>query len=283
MHSMIRVFALRLTAGLLTAGLCLAACQSAYSQHTPLRVVVLGAHPDDPESGPGGLIVSLTNAGCQVDVGYMVCYRQGRTYFGRPEAEVRREEATAACEIMNATPHFFDYAAGDLAANTATLNAVSTWLGEVQPDIVVTQWPDDTHPDHVATGEIATQLYHDQSGQGGWNLYYFEVNTNLQTLNFHPELYLDIAAVRNTKQQAVMCHLSQNPTLIWQQNLQMQLNRGAECGVEYAEAYSLLEARPGGALLPVQFLSPVPEPSSGVLLTVGGLIGLSCLVWRKRQ
>jgi len=44
-----------------------------------LRVVVFGAHPDDPESGCGGLIALLTQAGHEVVVAYATCYRgEGR-------------------------------------------------------------------------------------------------------------------------------------------------------------------------------------------------------------
>jgi hypothetical protein len=38
-------------------------------------VVVFGAHPDDPESGCGGLIALLTQKGHEVIVGYATCYR----------------------------------------------------------------------------------------------------------------------------------------------------------------------------------------------------------------
>lgn len=276
-----RILVFRCTGCLIAAAALAAFCDSARPDSMSLRVAVLGAHPDDPESGAGGLIAMLTNAGYHVDIGYMVCYRQGRTYFGRPEAEVRREEATAACAILGATPKFFDYSAENLPVNATTVAAVSTWLNAVDPDIVVAHWPQDTHPDHVAAGEIARQCYANQGTSGGWNLYQFEVNTGLQTLGFTPNLYLDIGDVRSTKQQAVYCHTSQDPALIWQQDVQMQRNRGAECGVQYAEAYSLLEARPGCALLPVQFITPAPEPSTAVLSTVGGLVGLTYFGWRR--
>lgn len=65
-----------------------------------LRVVVLGGHPDDPESGCGGLIAILAQAGHDVRVGYTTCFRGDRKIGGEPEAIVRRREATAACKIL---------------------------------------------------------------------------------------------------------------------------------------------------------------------------------------
>jgi LmbE family N-acetylglucosaminyl deacetylase len=77
----------------------------------------------------------------------------------------------------------------------------------------------------------------------------------VQTLVFHPDLYLDIGTTLATKQQACFCHKSQDPQgYWWPMHEKMHRDRGAECGVEYAEAYLLVEPKPGCALLPVQFL-----------------------------
>ena len=80
------------------------------------RVVVFGGHPDDPESGAGGLIALLTRAGHEVICSYATCFRGERKFFDRPEAEVRREEAAAACRVLGATPNFFPYAHEKLMA-----------------------------------------------------------------------------------------------------------------------------------------------------------------------
>jgi hypothetical protein len=51
--------------GILALAYCLACPAQAGSGPEPkkLRAVVFGAHPDDPESGCGGLIALLTKAG----------------------------------------------------------------------------------------------------------------------------------------------------------------------------------------------------------------------------
>src|SRR4051794_27019101 len=74
-----------------------------------LRVVVFGGHPDDPESGAGGLIATLARQGHEVICAYGTAFRGGRRFFDRPEAEVRRAEATAACNTLGAKPKFFPY------------------------------------------------------------------------------------------------------------------------------------------------------------------------------
>jgi N-acetylglucosamine malate deacetylase 1 len=212
-----------------------------------LRVVVFGAHCDDPESGAGGLIASLSRAGHEVFVGYATSFRGDRKVNGEPEAVVRQREAAAACKVLGGTPKFFPYAHEKLVADAETVKTVSAWLAEVKPDIVVAHWPLDTHPNHHVVGSLVWQCY---QRAGGWNLYFFEVMTGQQTLAFQPDLYLDIGPVRDIKRQACFCHQSQHPEGWWAVHEQMHQRRGAECGAKCAEAYLLVEPKPGCPLLP---------------------------------
>jgi hypothetical protein len=139
-----------------------------------LRVVVVGSHPDDPESGCGGLIALLTQQGHEVIVGYLTCYRGDRKVGKEPEAVVRKREATAACQALGARPHFFDYAHEKLQADEATVEAVSSWLKTVQPDIVVTHWPLDTHPNHHVTSVPQPRLPMDHFLAGNHPAHYTE-------------------------------------------------------------------------------------------------------------
>ena len=57
-----------LTLGVTVAGLPLTA---AVNPAAKLKVMVTGGHPDDPETGCGGLIALLTAAGHEVTVAYL--------------------------------------------------------------------------------------------------------------------------------------------------------------------------------------------------------------------
>jgi LmbE family N-acetylglucosaminyl deacetylase len=216
-----------------------------------LRIVVFGAHPDDPESGAGGLVALLSLEGHEVISAYGTCFRGDRAIGSEPEGVVRRREAAAACRVLGAQAHFFDYAHENLESDRATESAVARWLEETHPDIVVTHWPLDTHPNHHTVSSLVWQAY---QPQGGWNLYFFEVMTGRQSLGFRPELYLDISSVRAKKKEALDCHQSQKPEAIWAFHDGMHRARGAECGAPFAEAYSLVQAKEGCPLLPVPFL-----------------------------
>ena len=84
--------------------------------------------------------------------------------------------------------------------------------------------------------------------------------TDQQTVAFEPDLYLDIGAVREVKKRSLDAHRSQGPDDIWKAHEAMHRRRGAECGVEFAEAYKLVEAKEGCPLLPVKFLGKAAEP-----------------------
>lgn len=217
-----------------------------------LRIVIFGAHPDDPESGCGGLMALLAKGGHEVIAAYATTYRGERKIAGEPEKVVRQREATAACKLLGVTPHFFDYGHEKLAADAATLGAVSAWLKETRPDIVVAHWPLDTHENHHIASSLVWQSHlRDRS----WTLYFFEVMTGQQTQSFHPELYLDISEVHDLKKDACFCHKSQQPEEFWAVHENMHRRRGEECGVKQAEAYLLLEGQRNKPLLPVSFLT----------------------------
>lgn len=213
-----------------------------------LRVVIFGAHCDDPETGAGGLVAQLTQTGHEVILAYAATFRGDRQIDGEPEDTVRRRESAAACAILGATPYFFPYDMATLNNDAATAKQFNDWLAEVKPDIVLAHWPLDTHPNHQVVGALAWQAYRHE---GGWSLYYFEVLTNTQSMSFQPNVYVDIAPVADMKKKAIDCLVSQDPAELWQLHDAMHLARGKECGCERAEAYFLVEAKSGAALLPV--------------------------------
>jgi LmbE family N-acetylglucosaminyl deacetylase len=249
--------------GVLLLGALLSSCAAGPSTSAPaperkLRIVFVTAHPDDPMWGAAGLMALLSRDGHEVISAYGTCFRADRKVGQEAEAVVRRREAVASCKVVGATPKFFDYSHEDFVASGEVLKAVSSWLREVKPDIVVTHWPMDTHPNHHAAASIVWQSY---AQRGGWNLYWFELLGSQQSVGFRPELYLDIERVHSLKKEALDCHegslqaiSSPVPGEPWRKTERAQRTRGDECGVAHAEAYALVEAKDGYPLLPVRFL-----------------------------
>lgn len=206
-----------------------------------MKIVVLGAHPDDPESSCGGLAVRCVQGGHEVVFVYATVFRPERQYFGRSEKEVRTEEAKAACQILGVRPVFWDYPHGQIHVNAENAARVTSFVASEHPEVVIVHWPVDTHFDHRCVGILALDAY--LNPETNFEFYYFEVMTGRQSLHFHPTHYIDISDVAEIKHQSLLCHRSQDGEAVWQDHELMHQFRGRECGVERAEAYIRIDRK----------------------------------------
>ena len=202
----------------------------------PMRVVVAGAHPDDPESGCGGTIARLSDAGHEVVILYLTRGErgiQGKTYD--EAGRIRTAEAQKACEILKARPVFAGQVNGKVEVNYTRYDEYLKILEGERPDAVFTHWPIDTHEDHRATSLLVYDAW--LRMQRKFALYYFEVMTGMQTSQFWPTHYVDITATEARKRASCFVHASQKPEEFYAVHDQMNRCRGMELGVNYAEAF----------------------------------------------
>jgi LmbE family N-acetylglucosaminyl deacetylase len=202
-----------------------------------LKIVVAGAHPDDPETGCGGTIAQYTREGHDVTILYLTRGEAGIP--GKTHAEaarIRTAEAEKACAILKAKPVFAGQIDGDTFVGNARYAEFRKLMDAETPDIVFTQWPVDSHRDHRATSLLTYDAW--LAGGRRFDLYYYEVDAGEQTQNFHPTDYVDIDATLEIKHNACFAHQSQLPaTTFWPLHSKMQQFRGIECGVKNAEAF----------------------------------------------
>src|SRR5438477_6115000 len=117
----------------------------------PLRIVCVGAHPDDPESGCGGTLARYASAGHAVTVIYLTRGEAGIPGKSHEEAAaIRSAEAEAACKVLGGKPIFAGQIDGATEVTHKAAEALGNLLGEEKPDVVFTHWPIDTHFDHQA-------------------------------------------------------------------------------------------------------------------------------------
>lgn len=203
-----------------------------------LKILVAGAHPDDPETGCGGTILKYTDAGHDVTAFYLTRGEAGIPGKSHDEAaRIRTAELTEACRIMNARPVFGGQIDGDTEVNRARYEAVKQMLDTENPDIIFTHWPVDTHRDHRACSVLIYDAWLAQGMKAA--LYYFEVDTGGQTQNFHPTDYCDITPVVQEKHEACFVHKSQKikETTYPEFHALMEKFRGLEYGCDFAEAF----------------------------------------------
>jgi LmbE family N-acetylglucosaminyl deacetylase len=205
--------------------------------HSPLKIVCVGGHPDDPESGCAGTLARYAQLGHSVTIIYLT--RGERGIRGRSleeAAQIRTGESEAACQIMGAKAVFAGQTDGDTELNRARVDAFAKLLAAEAPDLLFTHWPVDTHMDHQIASLLAQRAAAALSKQP--QVYFFEVNTGSQSQGFTPNVYVDISSVVEKKKAALFAHKSQNGEAIWRDHHEpIARFRGREAGVAFAEAF----------------------------------------------
>lgn len=201
------------------------------------KIMVIGAHPDDPETAAGGTMCLLSDAGHEVVSVYLTKGEAGIKGKSHEEAAAIREgEAIAACKVTGARPVFLGQIDGSTEVNRDRYKQMRDMLEQEKPDVVITHWPIDGHRDHAACGILVLDSWK-RLGRC-FNLYYFEVMTGTQTQLFHPTDFVDITATQERKHEACYCHASQKLQSVmdgW--HIPMEKFRGIECRCKAAEAF----------------------------------------------
>jgi len=210
-----------------------------------MKIVCVGGHPDDPESGCGGTLAKLIAAGHEVTIIYLTSGEAGIDGKSHAEAaSIRTKEAIEACKILKAKPIFAGQIDGDGIVNNEWVAKMKTLITAEKPDIVFTHWPIDSHKDHQAASLLTIQSWV-RSGKI-FALYFFEVCTGAQTMGFKPTDYVDITSTKEQKRKALFCHTSQNPPGIYASSDcnhgMMEIFRGIEINVPAAEAFVRVES-----------------------------------------
>lgn len=201
------------------------------------KILVIGAHPDDPETACGGTMLLLKQAGHEVVSVYMTRGQGGIVGKSHDEAAaIRTKEAEEACRILKAQPVFMTQVDGNTEINKQRYAEMRELIASEKPDVVFTHWPIDSHPDH----RVCSLLVYDAWRRLDYNfeLFYFEVMSGMQTQLFNPTDYVDISAVVEQKRKACHCHVSQDmPSLYDGWHDRMERFRGLEAHCAYAESF----------------------------------------------
>ncbi len=120
-----------------------------------LKILIIGAHPDDPEWYAGGVVSMYVRQGHRVR---MVSLTNGdaghHTLYGPPLAERRRAEAAAAGAVLGAEYVVLDNHDAGLLPTLEVREQVVRIMREFRPDLIMTHRPWDYHADHRYTGQV---------------------------------------------------------------------------------------------------------------------------------
>jgi LmbE family N-acetylglucosaminyl deacetylase len=123
---------------------------------SPLRVIAVGAHPDDCEFYFGGTAAKLAAQGHQVKFVSVTNGDAGHHRLAGLELAARRKSETeeAARRLGIAAWEVLDHHDGLLLADLATRLQIIRCLRQWQADIVLTHRFNDYHPDHRYTSQL---------------------------------------------------------------------------------------------------------------------------------
>jgi N-acetylglucosamine malate deacetylase 1 len=121
----------------------------------PLKILIIGAHPDDCELKAGGVTAMYRALGHRVKFVSVTNGDAGHQFLGpQALARVRKAEADAVAQLMDIDYEILSNRDGRLQP---TLDARFELIGLIrryQPDLILTHRPNDYHPDHRATATL---------------------------------------------------------------------------------------------------------------------------------
>jgi len=120
-----------------------------------LRLLIIGAHPDDADYAAGGTAALYRAAGHVVHMVSLTNGDAGHHKYAGPElARRRRVEAAASGAVIGAAYEIFDIHDGQLLPTLENRWQVIRLIRSFRPDLVLTHRPNDYHPDHRYTSQL---------------------------------------------------------------------------------------------------------------------------------
>jgi len=208
-----------------------------------MKILAIGAHPDDIEFGCGGLLIKENQKGTEIK--YAICSLGEAGSNGTPEG--RKEEAVNAAKLAGAEVEFLNLG-GDCHIEYKPTNsiALARLIRLHQPNIVLTtQLKENQHPDHATVAKLTRDACR-LARYGGLSeikdlpihrvdaLYYFSSSAESDS---KPDILVDVSDNFETWQKAMSCHTSQMKTRDYLELVSTKSAAlGKTIGVKYAVA-----------------------------------------------
>lgn len=170
-----------------------------------MKLVAIGAHPDDIELGCAALIKKVTELEL-AEVYLIVLTDEGR-------AKTRRREALNGARIMGVPKRRVLFAGipdGRVRVSGWSVERIRHITSEwgIVPDVILTHTEADSHNDHVEASRIAHAAFRQCV------FLHFSIHLSAELDRFEPRLFIDLAPDSlESKAAAIACHSSQESRL----------------------------------------------------------------------
>lgn len=161
-----------------------------------MRVLAVGAHPDDIELGCGGALLAHRARGDEVTLLVMTTGEQGPQ-----DARSRIGEQEDAVELLGASLRWGGFNDCAVPTDRSAVTVVQDAIDASGADIVYTHAPLDTHQDHRATAAAVRA-----AARRARRVLLYESPT---TTSFDPVVYIDVATLVEAKLDLLRAHMSQ--------------------------------------------------------------------------
>ncbi len=220
------------------------------------RILVVTAHPDDPEFLAGGTIASLVKEGHEIAYVIITNGNKGSSDRGMtPErlASIRQEEQRRAAGVLGVqTVAFLGYEDGEVEDTRQLRQDVTREIRRWRPELIITQHPDRRftnlpawHRDHRLTGGVVLDCVYPLARD---HLAFPELLPDYEPHTVRevylirwdsPSLIIDITEHMDLKLRAIACHSSQvrDPGAVEARMRDRAAALGKTKGFRYAEGF----------------------------------------------
>ena len=189
------------------------------SQDRKVNVIVIGAHPDDPDGTAGGTAIKFAKLGHNVMFVSLTNGDAGhQSKGGGALARIRRAEAQEAGRRFGVTYKVLDNHDGELMPTLEVRHQVIRLIRERNADIVIGPRPYDYHPDHRNTAivlqdaaymVIVPNVAPDTPPLKKNPVFLYAQDRFQKPYPFSPDIAIDISDVIDQKIYAMAAHESQ--------------------------------------------------------------------------
>ena len=160
-----------------------------------MKILGIGAHPDDLEFGCGGTFLKMAAAGHKL---HMLVVTPGSA-GGDARQRLAEQERSAA--MLKARLYWGGFEDTAVTLTRELIRAVELKIDLIKPDMVFVNHGDDTHQDHRNVSRAV-----ETAARYMKNLLFYEVPT---TMGFAPCVFVDVGPVITRKVALLKCHSSQ--------------------------------------------------------------------------
>ena len=191
----------------------------AYSQNATMRIIMIGAHPDDCDLKGGGTAILLARAGHAIKFVSVTNGDAGHQSMGGGALAMRRRaEAIEAGKRFGVEYEVLDNHDGELLPTLDVRLQIIRKIREWNADVVIAPRPNDYHPDHRYTGTLVQDAAYmvavpnvaSDTPPLRKNPLFLYFQDHFQRPNpFRPDIAIDISSVFPQKIHALDAHESQ--------------------------------------------------------------------------